>query len=118
MISGQREFLCGVTHEDVFGHCVAFGVGGIFTEAMADIAYRVAPVNISEAEEMMDSIRARALLDEYRGMPPADRAALAHILSTLSALPYIHEEIAEIDINPIIISKGRPVAVDALIILK
>jgi succinyl-CoA synthetase beta subunit len=117
MISGKREFLAGVTHDAQFGHCVAFGVGGIFTEAVNDVTYRLAPLSRRDAEEMIADIKASGLLGPCRGMPAVDAQALADLLVRLSFIPLIHPEIREIDMNPLIISGAKPVAVDALMIL-
>jgi acetyltransferase len=118
MIKGQREFLAGITFDEQFGPCVAFGIGGIFTEAVNDASYRIAPINDDESEEMINDIKSNKLLSAYRGMPAVNTKSLAKILSTLSSLPLIHDEIREIDINPIIFSDSEPFAVDALIVLK
>ncbi|MFZ5570700.1 MAG: acetate--CoA ligase family protein [Thermodesulfobacteriota bacterium] len=117
MIQGRREVLAGVTLDAQFGHCVAFGVGGIFTEALNDVTYRLAPVSQGEAREMVHGIRNKKILAETRGMPAVDENAIAAVLSTISRLPFLHAEIREIDINPLIIRQDRPVAVDALIVL-
>jgi acyl-CoA synthetase (NDP forming) len=118
MMPGKREFLAGITHDPQFGHCVAFGLGGIFTEAVNDIAYRVAPLSKRDAEEMIADIRASKLFESFRGMEAVDVDALAELLIRLSFIPLIHPEIREIDMNPLIISGGQPVAVDALIVLE
>ena len=118
MIKGQREFLAGITFDEQFGHCVAFGMGGIFTEALNDIIYRVGPLTETDAEEMAADLAGRKLLKAYRGMPPVDMSAMARILSVLSRLPEIHPEIREIDINPLLCRGADPVAVDALIVLR
>ncbi len=118
MIQGQREFLAGITWDALFGHCVAFGVGGIFTEALNDITYRVAPLSTADAREMISDLRSQKLLAAYRGMPAMDLEALAEILSVISRLPLIHPEIREIDINPLLCAGTVPVAVDALIVIR
>jgi acyl-CoA synthetase (NDP forming) len=118
MIRGQREILAGVTFDAQFGHCVAFGMGGIFTEALNDVSYRMTPVSEGEADEMLEDVKSRKILSAYRGMPAVNRTSMARILSTLSRLPLIHDQIREIDINPIIFRGAEPVAVDALIVLK
>jgi acetyltransferase len=117
MVSGKREFLAGITHDPQFGHCAAFGLGGIFTEAVNDVTYRVAPLSRRDAEEMIADIKTSRLLGPYRGMPKVDIAALADLLIRLSHIPLIHPEIREIDVNPLIISESTPIAVDALIVL-
>jgi len=117
MVRGEREFLAGITWDEQFGHCLAFGVGGIFTEAFNDIRYRVAPVNEAEARVMIRDIKHPKLLSAFRKMPAVNIDALSRILATLSLLPALHPKIREIDINPLIISGADPVAVDALIVL-
>lgn len=118
MIRGEREFLTGVADDAQFGQCVAFGVGGILTEALTDIVYRVAPITDSQAVHMVSEIRTQKLLDAYRGMPPVDRDAVAELISRVSQIPFIHPEIREIDINPIIIAQDSPVVADALVLLR
>jgi acyl-CoA synthetase (NDP forming) len=101
MIKGKREFLAGLTRDPQFGPCVMFGLGGIFTEILKDVSFRVAPFDRREALEMM----------------AVDKNALGDILVRLGQIGLEQEKIKEIDINPLIISGARPVAVDALIVL-
>ena len=117
MIKGDREFVIGLSRDPQFGPCVMFGVGGIFTEVIKDVSFRVAPLTEMDAEEMIDEIRMRKLLDEFRGSPAVDRKLLVKALVGISEIGYRHNEIAEIDINPVIISGNRPVVVDALVVL-
>ena len=118
MIHGAREFLAGVTEDEQFGHCIAFGVGGILTEALQDIVYRVAPVGVIEAGHMIEDLRTRKLLGSCRAMPAVNREAICELISRVSQIPLIHPEIKEIDINPVIISGDLPMAADALVLLK
>jgi len=117
MVSGNREFVMGLTRDESFGPCIMFGLGGIFTEAMKDVTFRVAPLNREDAEEMLLELTSGQLLDEFRGSPAVDREILINALVGLSELAVQHPEIEEIDINPLIISGNRPVAVDALVVL-
>jgi acetate---CoA ligase (ADP-forming) len=117
MVAGSREFVAGMTRLPGFGPCVLFGLGGVFTEALKDTAMRAAPLSATEAEEMVTDIRARALLAEFRGLPAVDLASLAGILQAVGAIALLHPEIAEIDLNPIIIAGSRPVVADALFVL-
>lgn len=117
MASGKREFLIGMARDAQYGPCVTFGLGGIFAEALKDTVLRLAPVSERDALEMMDDIRAKALLGPYRGMAAVDRDALARAIIGVGAVALAHPEIAEIDVNPVIIAGDRPVAVDALIVL-
>jgi len=115
MVRGERELVAGAIRQPGFGPCVMFGLGGIFTEALRDTVFRLAPLSRLDALEMLEGIRAKELLGEFRGMPAVDREALAGILQKSGNLLLLHPEIREIDLNPIIIEGSRPVVVDALI---
>jgi acetyl-CoA synthetase (ADP-forming) len=117
MVRGKRELVAGLTRDPQFGPCVMFGLGGIFTEILKDISFRVAPLEKSDALEMMQEIRGCKILDAVRGMETADLDMLADILITIGKIGMENEKIKEIDINPLIISNGKPVAVDALVVL-
>lgn len=118
MIKGDREFVIGLSRDPQFGPCVMFGLGGIFTEVLKDVSFRIAPITDIDAQEMIEEIKTKKLLDEFRGSPAVDRKALTKALVGIGDLGEKYDEIAEIDINPIIISGNKPVAVDALVILK
>ncbi len=116
MVRGDRELVCGLTRDARFGPCVMFGLGGIFTELIDDAVFRVAPLTMDDAREMMGTIRTAKILQPFRGQPPADREALARILVALGEIGVRNESVREIDINPIKIRPdGTPVAVDALV---
>ena len=117
MIKGQRELVIGLTRDPQFGPCVMFGLGGIYTEILKDVSFRVAPLTEYDAMQMMDEIRAKKILDEFRGKPAVDKKLLAKFLISVGKIGLDHDEVNEIDINPIIISGKKPVAVDALVIL-
>jgi acetate---CoA ligase (ADP-forming) subunit beta len=114
----NREFVIGMTRDPQFGPCVMFGLGGIFTEALKDVSFRVAPLTEVDAMEMIDEIRTQKLLGEFRGSPPVDKKKLVDAIVGMGNLACEFDRVAEIDINPLVIEKGEPVAVDALIILK
>jgi acetate---CoA ligase (ADP-forming) subunit beta len=118
MIRGQRELVVGLTRDAQFGPCVMFGLGGILTEVLKDTVFRVAPLERQDAFDMMQEIRACKILEAIRGMAAADKDMLAKILITVGRIGLENDRIKEIDINPLIISSGKPVAVDALIVLQ
>ena len=95
-----------------------FGLGGIFTEILKDISFRVAPIEKRDAMEMMKEIKARKILDSVRGMPAANLDKLSDILIKVGTIGLEEEAVKEIDINPVILSGSNPVAVDALVVLK
>jgi len=118
MVKGSREFVIGLSRDPQFGPCVMFGLGGIFTEALKDVTFRVAPLSKEDALEMIDEIKTKKILGEFRGSPAVDREALAKALVGIGELGMSCDFIAEIDINPLIICGDKPVAVDALVVLK
>jgi acyl-CoA synthetase (NDP forming) len=116
MILGQREFLVGLYRDDQFGPVVAFGLGGVLTEALEDITLRLAPLEENDARDMIAEIRAGELLGAFRGEAPVDRNALIRILMDLSRLALSEPIISEVDINPLKVTpQGRLLAVDALV---
>jgi acyl-CoA synthetase (NDP forming) len=115
MVGGRREFVVGLIRDLLFGPVVMFGLGGVFTEALHDVAFAVAPVSEADAYELMDQIAASELLGAVRGEPAVDRSALAKIIMGVSRMAYDHPEILEVDINPLLIDGSNPVAVDALV---
>ena len=113
------ELIAGATHDRFFGPVVMFGLGGIFAEVLQDVSYRFAPFDRVTAHEMIRETRAWRLLAGYRGHPPLAVDALADALSRLSLLIADHaDRIAEIDINPLIVSTDRVVPADALVVLR
>jgi acetate---CoA ligase (ADP-forming) subunit beta len=118
MVKGSREFVIGLSRDPQFGPCVMFGLGGIFTEALKDVTFRVTPLSHEDALEMIDEIKTKKMLGEFRGSPAVDREALAKALVGIGELGMRCDSIAEIDINPLIISGNKPVAVDSLVVLK
>lgn len=117
MIRGKRELVMGLTRDPQFGPCVMFGLGGIFTEILKDISFRVAPLERGDAMEMMGEIKGCKILDMVRGMEAADRELLAQMLMNLGRLGLENDHVKEVDINPVILNGSRPVAVDALVLL-
>lgn len=118
LIKGTRELVAGMTRDPQFGPCVMFGLGGIFTEVLKDIAFRVAPLEKRDAMDLTQEIKAHKILGAVRGMPAANLDLLCDILVKVGEIGMENESIQEIDINPLILSGDKPVAVDALIVLK
>lgn len=116
MVKGKRELMAGLTRDAQFGPCVMFGIGGIFTEALQDVCFRMAPITKKQALEMFDDIRGKKILGALRGMEPVDLESLADIMVALGKLGMDRDDIQEVDLNPIIIKNGNPIVVDALVI--
>ncbi len=117
-IAGSREWVAGLIRDAQFGPVVMFGLGGIFTEALADTTFRVAPLGRREAKRMIGEIASRKLLGNFRGEAPVNADQLADVLIGLSKLGMERQDIREVDVNPLITTpKGNVVAVDALVIL-
>ena len=118
LIEGKRELVVGLIRDPQFGPCVMFGLGGIFTEILKDTAFRVAPLEKQDALDMMQEIKACKILESVRGMAAADTDMLADMLIAVGRIGVENDRVKEIDINPVIISGGKPVAVDALVVLQ
>lgn len=117
MVKGQRELVAGLTRDSQFGPCVMFGLGGIFTEILQDVVFRVAPIERHDALEMLQEFKAHKILTAVRGMPAANLDQLADILIKTGKIGLDYNRISEIDINPVILRGEHPVAVDALVVL-
>ncbi|AWB93242.1 acetate--CoA ligase family protein [Aeromicrobium chenweiae] len=120
MVPTETELILGMTTDPVFGPVVVLGIGGVLTEIVADVAIRPAPVGVTEATEMIESLRGVALLRGVRGRTPVDERELAETVAGFSRLAAAAAEHAEsIEINPLLADRsGRPVAVDALVVLR
>lgn len=118
LVIGKRELVMGLIRDPQFGPCVMFGLGGIFTEILEDTSFRIAPLEKRDALEMMQEIRGHKILEAIRGMEAADLEMLSEMLVTMGQIGLENEKIKEIDINPLIISGSKPVAVDALVVLE
>jgi acyl-CoA synthetase (NDP forming) len=117
MVAGGIETIVGMTRDPLFGPVVLFGLGGVEVELLHDVSVRVAPLTDRDAEEMVRGIRAYPLLTGYRGTPPANVASLLDIIHRVSRLATEHPEIAELDLNPVLVFEGSTpcMALDARI---
>lgn len=119
MVKGERELVCGMTRHPEFGPCIMFGLGGILAEVTDDVIFRLAPLTSWEAEEMLQEVRGKRILEAFRGQAPVRLDVVSTILVALGEISLQYEEVHEIDLNPVKIrSDGYPVAVDALVVLK
>ena len=118
MIKGGRELVMGMIRDPQFGPCVMFGLGGIFTEILGDVTFRPAPLSKADAAEMIREIKGNKIIDAVRGMPAVDADSLIQCLMAVGRIGMEREEIEAIDVNPLIIQGSKPVAVDALVVLK
>ena len=120
MASGL-ELLVGVINDPVFGPVVAFGLGGVMTEILGDVTYRIAPFDLETANDMIAELKGARLFDGYRGSPMTDKLALARLLVEVSRMAMaLQERIGEIDINPVFVGSigNGVIAADALIVLR
>ena len=115
MVRGSRELIAGLARDPQFGPCVMFGVGGVLAEAIGDVAFRLVPLGELDADELLDDLATQKLLGPFRGEPAIDRAAVAATLVGLSRLARDRPDVASVDLNPLIVVDGKPIAVDALV---
>ena len=117
-IACDYELIAGFLRDTQFGPCVMFGLGGLLAELEPDVMFALAPLTQAKAVQLIHSLRNRKLLQGFRGMIPLDENAAARLLVNLGNLGATHPQIEQIDINPLVVSKGVPIAVDANVVLK
>jgi acetyltransferase len=117
MAKKGHEVILGARKDVSFGHVIMFGLGGVFVELFRDLSFRLAPVRIEEAMEMIMETKASRLLRGFRGIPQGDISAAAEALSRASIIPVCLPEVEELDINPLIVHPQGAVAVDARIVI-
>ena len=116
MIAGQRELIAGLVRDPQFGPCVVLGLGGVLAEALQDVTFAALPLDRSEANRMIDRLaQGRVFTEAFRGEPAVDRDRLVDVLTGLARLAEDRPDIASVDLNPLIVHAGRPIAVDALV---
>jgi acyl-CoA synthetase (NDP forming) len=118
MVSDGKEVILGAKQDPSFGPVLLFGLGGIYVEVFKETSLRVAPINRSEAEEMISELKTSAILKGVRGEKPLDKKALVENLLRLSQLMIDFPEIEGIDINPVKVLEKGVLAVDARLLLK
>lgn len=121
MAPAGQELVIGGLKDPQFGPLVMVGLGGIFVEVLKDVAFRICPIERLDALEMLDELKGKALLDGVRGQAAVSRSAIVDVLLKVGGpnglLMTLAGEIAEADINPVIVSAAGAVAVDARFIL-
>jgi acetate---CoA ligase (ADP-forming) len=105
MVRPGVEAIVGAERDPAFGPLVMFGLGGVFVEVLRDVVFRLAPLDTSEAEAMIQETKAYGLLRGIRGAGPADIASIADVLVRVSALVTDFPEIVELDINPLVVAQ-------------
>jgi acyl-CoA synthetase (NDP forming) len=120
-VDGGVETVVGVSHDELFGPVVLFGLGGVFVEVLDDVTFRVPPFDKAEARRMVEEVRAFPLLRGARGRPPADLAALIDVIVKVQRLALdCAAELSELDINPLVVRPkgGGAIALDALAVAR
>jgi acyl-CoA synthetase (NDP forming) len=113
------ELVVGARVDPLFGPLIVVGLGGILVELLKDTALAPAPVSPKQAIALLDQLKGARLLDGFRNLPRVDRGALADIICRVSEFAADQADIiAELDVNPLICSGARIIAVDALIVPK
>lgn len=117
-LSAELELIVGGYRDPSFGPLVTIGIGGIAAEIFGDVVAILAPPEPGEVAAAVRQLAGRKLLDGIRGGPPVDVEALAKVVDVVAGLLVADPAVAEIDCNPVMVCKGRPMAVDALVVLE
>ena len=119
MVNKGIELIIGTNTDDDFGPVILFGVGGILVEAIRDVVFRMCPTTKEQAYEAINEIKAKVILEGFRGLPIVDKEKLADLMVKISKLAWEYRDyILEMDINPIIANEEGLFPVDARIIIK
>ena len=118
MAKSGVEVIIGTKIDDQFGPIIMYGLGGIMVEILKDVSFRVLPITSSDARKMVDETKSHPILDGVRGEPPCDKKALQKLMVLCSELMEAYPEIAEMDLNPVIVHETGLSVVDVRIILK
>ena len=118
MLKADLELIAGIARDPQFGPATMLGLGGVWTEVYRDVVFRLAPLNEKDVFEMVSELKGEILLKGFRGSKPVNMKSLAKWLIKLGWLALTFEKIQEIDVNPLLIVNGEPVAVDATIIFR
>ena len=116
-VDAGRELIIGATHDATFGPVVMAGFGGVAAEVLADVAFRLPPLRRDDALDLLSELRGFELLAGHRGERPVDLEAVADMIVRVGDLMCVHDEITEIDLNPVAVSADLCVALDARIIV-
>ena len=103
MVKGGKELIIGSKLEPGFGPVIMLGMGGIYVEVLKDVTFRLAPITNKEADDMINSIKTKKLLEGVRGEKPSDLKKLSELIQKLSALVTDFKEIKELDMNPVLV---------------
>jgi acetyl coenzyme A synthetase (ADP forming)-like protein len=117
MAGTGRELIAGITRVPDFGAMILVGLGGVYVEAIRDVQLRMAPIDARDAEEMLRTLRASAILGPMRGEPAVDVARVAEVLVRLGMLAADFPDIEELDVNPLRVSEAGGLALDARVLL-
>jgi acetyltransferase len=118
MLKGSPELIVGTVRDPQFGPAVMLGLGGIHAEVYRDVVFRLPPLTEPDVVEMASELKGKALLKGYRGSKPVRMKSLSQWLIKLGWLAMTFDKIREIDVNPLSVVEGEPIAVDAIIIFE
>jgi len=117
MVTDGVEIIIGSTIDPVFGRILMFGLGGVFVEVLKDVSFRLVPLTRYDAKEMIEEIKAAKVLDGFRGRPPTDKDAIVDLILKTADFLQAHDDITELDLNPVFALEKGVSIVDARIIL-
>ena len=118
MVGEGVEVIIGTKYDDQFGPVIMYGLGGIMVEILKDVAFRVIPLSPRGAKKMIEETKSFPILNGSRGKPPLDKKAIAQLLQLCSEIAVAYPQIAEMDLNPVIVHQKGLSVVDARVILK
>ena len=118
MVEKGVEIIIGLVQDPTFGLSIMFGIGGVFTELYKDVAFRVVPIDSYDAEQMIEEIKGKKLLEGFRNIPANKKLVLDLLLKVSKIGQELNDRIDQMDLNPVFVYKDSVITVDAKLILK
>jgi acetyltransferase len=117
MAARGQEVIIGTKLDDQFGPVIMFGIGGVMVEVLKDVSFRVLPISQRTAKRMIDDIKGVALLNGFRGARPVDKKAIRKLLLIVGEMMVAYPEIAEMDLNPVMVFEEGVSVLDMRVLL-
>jgi len=119
MAASTVEIVLDLKNDPVFGPVLVAALGGVLVEVLKDVAFRRCPLSAPQADEMLEALQGKAIIAGVRGKPAADRAALVRLICAVSRFgAAAGARLAELDLNPVLLSPAGAAAVDTVLVLE
>ncbi|MBN2202864.1 MAG: acetate--CoA ligase family protein [Candidatus Aenigmarchaeota archaeon] len=118
-VSSGYELIVGGKKDPQFNRVIALGAGGVFTEFLKDVSFRIVPLSRDDAEDMLNEVKfSELVLKGFRGNKPANKKAIIDTILAVSRIMEKYPKIKELDINPLFATPSKTIAADVRILVE